>query len=267
MKTRLLVCLYLITHTIWAQTTDLEKSAIRVLEGAYENVEVKNIFTTSGGDVKITARVDSQFGEKTYLNALIAPNLEIKEERFDVTKSLNESFYNSLEDKGGRKSVAYVTYIKGEGVQSNYQVVIKGGEYVVFDDEFKRLDRGSVMSGAEPEGMIAHDMKQRFDNCFVVRGTVSEKGFRNYSITYKNDYMDFQFANVVYNERSEWIKTREFLGHYDYLPIDLMMYVNDNGGLENFKHVEKELTPESIIFKVTFKDGSSKQLDVNFKEL
>ncbi|WP_162555914.1 hypothetical protein [Reichenbachiella versicolor] len=181
------------------------------------------------------------------------------------SSSLTDELRSSLLGIDFEKNFRNLEYMVTSYSDPYYKVTLKSGELFCLTQDFKRMDYGAMHIEGIMTDKIMKDIDSRLENWYVYEGKAAdEPGHYQFQVVFKTDYVDYQKGKVVYSKDGDWSYTRYYMNSYDYLPMDLMMYVADNGGLENFGRVSYDKSAEEEYYSIEFKDGKRIKLDMGF---
>ncbi|UXP32061.1 hypothetical protein N6H18_17095 [Reichenbachiella agarivorans] len=224
--------------------------------------KIHNISYQDWGVYWVYASSNFNFGEPVYHITAYTEQGEWVSDKFDITHRLPEQIVAFLDSKG---ELAYCQMIYAAGNDPYYSVVFKSGEHLLMDVDFERIEVGPLSGDLVLTAAVKADIESRLENAYIINGY--EDFNQQYSVIFKTSYVEFQNGQILYSKEGEWVETKAFLHDYFKLPLELMMYVNDRGGLENFGPVNQVTRPDEEFYHVKFKDGTTVKLDLDLNEI
>ena len=157
-------------------------------------------------------------------------------------------------------------YVVSNHSEPYFGVTVQTEEYFCLDQNFKKMDHGPMHIQGILTDEIRANIESRLKNVYVLEGKYAdEPGYYQFQVVFETDFVKFQKGKIVYSQDTgEWLYTRYYMSNYHVLPIDLTMYVIDNGGLENFRRVGYDMDASGESYFIEFLDRSRIRLDANF---
>lgn len=212
--------------------------------------------------IKATSIYD--FEEPVYHNSEYTKEGVWVEDKFNITHRLPVQLQAIIDKKEGAV-LAFGQLIYTSENDPYYRLVFKSGEMLLFDKEFKKMEVGPLRSGLVLTPEVKKDIEERLENVYIIGGYQDFN--QQYTVIFRTDYVAFQNGQILYSKQGDWVETKAFLHDYFKLPLELMMYVNDHGGLDNFGPVNQVWNATESYYFIKFKDGSSVKLDLELNEL
>ncbi|WP_162555638.1 hypothetical protein [Reichenbachiella versicolor] len=167
-----------------------------------------------------------------------------------------------------RESFRGADYIQSYHSDPYYLVSMKSGEVYCLNKKFKRMKSGPMHIKGILTKSVKKDIVSRLENVYILEGKkADEPNCYQYQVVFKTDIVDYQKGKIVYTEDGEWYYTRYYMNNYDFLPLNLMMYVADRGGLKNFGRLNYDKSKEGEYFSIEFKDGNVIKMNSDFEEI
>ncbi|MBU2912588.1 hypothetical protein [Reichenbachiella agariperforans] len=186
------------------------------------------------------------------------------EDKFDISHRIPVSIQAAIDKREGAV-LAFGQLIYTSENAPYYKMVLKSGETMLMDTGFEKMEVGPLRGGLVLTSEVKKDIEERLENAYIIGGYQDFN--QQYTVIFKTDYVEFQNGQILYSKQGEWVETKAFLHDYFKLPLELMMYVNDHGGLDNFGPVNQVWNATESYYFIKFKDGSSVKLDLELNEL
>ena len=257
-----LLILSLSTTLLFAQTYITDAIRMDIKKRIPSFTETK--FIEKEWEYWIRGKADNEFGDNIPIELYYEPSGEWRYDRWIINQNLPEKLGPVIEKNGGAENLGQVTFNDSPTAQY-YLIGYKNGKHTSANTKFKELPHAPLPI----EGMLSSDIKadieRRLKNSYVTAGLVQKNGDYQFFISFQKEDGEYLQGNIIYTNNGEWLITAYDLLDYLTLPLELMMHVIDNGGVEEFQNIALIITPNTTVYEVTFKDGSRNTLNENFE--
>lgn len=267
----LLLCIvpFLLSFDTGLSDREIKKKIIsnvkdRVPDAVFD--EGKDVTLAGNEEWSVRCKSSFHFGKEYFYVAKYRRNGKWRKDKVLIGKRYTKELRAALEKYEILDRVMYVSYFVNPTGNSRYQVRLDQGEYLFLDDSFKKKDSGLLYDGLKLSPAVKHDLEKRYPNYQLIQAQRSYAQ-KYFEISYLAEDGGRKQGKAFYNKRNEWVKTKFYYGDYLKLPIDLLSYVADKGGINNFHTIRKIETPSCKYFVMNEKGGGFICLDMDMKEV
>ncbi|WP_162555883.1 hypothetical protein [Reichenbachiella versicolor] len=255
----IMMALVFMASTAMAQSQDpkLEKAKALILE-KYPEATIKSASARNWGGYNIQFR-SKKFGNYVHSSAGVSRKNQWEETRFYLKDELSKELAHATK-KAGLEEIHNIQYVERADGQNHYFIKDVKEYIVLFDDNYHRIKGGVMDKGVELTPAVRKDLKHRFDDPVILTG-YSSGNYPQFYILYRRDNSVNQEARVTYTTDGQWVSTNIYMRDYTKLPFELIFFVDEKGGIENFSWIQKVSKPEDTFYDLWFKDGTRMKLD------
>ncbi|MFY0626770.1 MAG: hypothetical protein JXR07_10755 [Reichenbachiella sp.] len=268
MKTKLILALFLsvlASPALIAQEniTKTIRTEIKKRNPSFKEKE----FNKMSWEYWITGTADNQYGKKIPIRIYYSPEGQWLEDRWDFVSNHPEEVQPIIENNGGSNKLSKVSFVKSPSSSPYFSVEFNSGKRILTNVEYKKLPYGPLAVEGMLSEKIQADIKNRLKNPYIVKGQVDKNNDYQFFMDFQTDEENYQAGNITYSKEGEWIQTSYDLLDYDKLPLELMMHVMDNGGVEKFQNIVCIFRTTETVYEVIFNDGVKHILNEDFKKM
>ncbi|WP_109832364.1 hypothetical protein [Reichenbachiella versicolor] len=240
---------------------DVEELIRKDVKSKYSNVTIKKIEKKPWGVYWVYTKIDCQFGDGITLRVTYDLDIKITGNMYTITNKVPEKILNKIKIDS---PIGWCTYTDNGSGRGNYRIQHKNGQYSLFNEKLKPVEVGEMEDDVVLTHHIKKDIYSRLNDAQIISGRKSKGNLELYqfSIVAKTANGHYNPGMIIYTPDGEWSRTNYYLKDYFRLPLELLMYVNDNGGLDTFGAINKvEQKDKPTVYEVTYQDGKKVRLD------
>ncbi|WP_221409131.1 hypothetical protein [Reichenbachiella versicolor] len=264
----LLFSCFLMNQATAQNSTDAETKIKQYIKQNHPDAEFKNFVQRKWGDYSVQFKTSETKWGRCSASGSFDKKGELIEISYWIWKLPQEIV--DREKSLGLKTIKKKNFTLRADGQNYYLVQDIQDKIVLFNEDFKRLRMGPMEEGLKLTGKIKKDLHHRFDSPFILSGKKFNSGRQTdiqLSITYRLDNSYNQEGRVIYTLDGDWVSTFVYMKEYVKLPLELIMFVEERGGIENFDWIQQYFSPEESYYDLWFKDNTTLKLDENLNPI
>ncbi|WP_109831936.1 hypothetical protein [Reichenbachiella versicolor] len=265
LTTTFLVAFLAVGELVFAQAdAEMETKIKNFILTQYPDAEFKRFEKKKWGDYMTSFRTEQSQWGKASAAADFSKTGEWIKTMYWVQKKFPEELTAKLK-KEGIQEVKKGSFTERPDGKNYYKVQDISDKVLLFDENYKVLKQGPLSEGLVISEKIRKDLEERFESPYIIEGKMYQ-GLMQLDIVYRLDNSYYQDGRVVYRDE-EWYSTQAYMREYVKLPLELIIFVDERGGMENFSWIMQRFSPTESYYELWFNDGTTLMLDEGLNDL
>ncbi|WP_162555801.1 hypothetical protein [Reichenbachiella versicolor] len=245
---------------------EIKKLILKDAKSRLKIDEVVSLERKIWGVYWLRVKCKTQFGSSTSVDVLYDTDKVWGQTKYNLLKKdIEGSELQTVIARDSLSKYRQLIFIESDFYQPYYSVKMPGGKYFFYSSDLKTLSHG-YLDNCKLTNKVVMDMNERLIDPVVIRGWRGAEGMSTFEITADTHNGYTNMGQIQYDESDEWFKTSYYMNDYFKLPLELLMYVNDNGGLEKFEKITQVINRTGTVYWVHINSNAIK-LDQDLNKL
>ena len=256
----------LVLDSLGQDSSDLEAKLKLRVSNDYSDAQFAKLIKKKWGDYGLTFRTAQLPWGKCSGRASFTSNGDWIETVFWLQDDQIPTEIRSRLAEFGLVDVKSASFTNWAGGKSYYRLSDSKDYISLIGDDFTPLKEGIIKEKGILTENILTDLHDRFDNPVILEASLSKRTIL-VDVNLRLDDSYNQEGRVVYGLDDKWTTTILYMRDYVKLPLELIIFVDERGGIDNFNWIQKVITPSISYYELWFKDGSTLFLDQDLNKM